>query len=90
MPRVCRALGAWGALSQGIAALRGGLQMERGWSPRHGGVICARGGEEHAALAWVDRVILKKIKKIIFLMIALDGFQQVNYPQSFCAGAWRR
>lgn len=35
-------------------------------------------------LAWVDRVILKKI---IILMIALDDFQQVNYPQSFSAGA---
>lgn len=62
-----------------------GSQTGMGWSLRSGDVLLARGGEERAALAWVDRVILKKI---IFEMIARDDFQQVSYPQSFSAGAW--
>lgn len=48
--------------------------MELGWSLWFRDAIFTRGGEE---FVWVDRVILKKI---IFLMIVLDGFQQVNYP----------
>lgn len=73
-------------LSKGLAPLRM-VMGGNGLDPEIRVATLARGGEEHAALARVDRVILKEI---IFVMIALDGFQQVNYPQSFSTGAWRR
>lgn len=76
--RKCRTLVLW------VDFLKGS-QMGMGWSLRSGDVILAKGGEERVVLAWVDRVILKKI---IFEMIARDDFQQVNYPQSFSARVW--